>query len=344
MSVSSSLTLYCVEAHRGDCFVFSWIHEGIQQCLVVDCGPEWTYPKLYPIIERLGRLTAIIITHVDYDHLGGLISFMNDDNPPCKLDFPIYMNTPSYALAYDNSEQVNIEHGIDMDSLLKSKKLPVYGLFAANGPLKTTEIGGMKLTILSPTEDVLREFVAEWNAFLIKQESEEREVVGDEKTSKGQSSRPIEDYFNKSEGFHKVKDDLINASSIAFIAEYGNSKYLMLGDSHPEVVEKVLRNAGYNESYKLSVDYVKVSHHGSKFNTSRSLLSIIDCKKFIISTNGAGNYYHPDKETIAKLIQGGAASATPILIYTNYDLGDHVLTEKECTIHNVSVFAVNQLP
>ena len=36
----------------------------------------------------------------------------------------------------------------------------------------------------------------------------------------------------------------------------------------------------------LKIDYVKVSHHGSKANTNDELLSLLDCNNFIISANG----------------------------------------------------------
>lgn len=50
-------------------------------------------------------------------------------------------------------------------------------------------------------------------------------------------------------------------------------------------------------------DVVKVSHHGSKHNTSVSLLKLINSKKYLFSTNGKGkNFSHPDIETIYRII------------------------------------------
>jgi hypothetical protein len=52
----------------------------------------------------------------------------------------------------------------------------------------------------------------------------------------------------------------------------------------------------------LEVDLVKVSHHGSKGNTSPELLSMISSKRFVISTNGAIHSL-PDKQCLARIIK-----------------------------------------
>ena len=102
----------------------------------------------------------------------------------------------------------------------------------------------------------------------------------------------------------KKDSELANASSIAFILTCDNLSVLMLGDSYPQSVERYLREVkGCSEEKPLVVDYVKVSHHGSKNNTSSSLLDIIQCDKFIISTDGGkGHSNHPDRTAIAHIL------------------------------------------
>ena len=60
-----------------------------------------------------------------------------------------------------------------------------------------------------------------------------------------------------------------------------NVKILLLADSHPSVIVASLRALYYSETQKLTVDYMKVSHHGSRYNTSPELLSLINCRQFI---------------------------------------------------------------
>lgn len=59
---------------------------------------------------------------------------------------------------------------------------------------------------------------------------------------------------------------------------------------------------GYSKEHKLQVDFIKMSHHGSANNISNELLDIIDCDKFIISTDGSKGYKHPHREAIANVL------------------------------------------
>lgn len=76
---------------------------------------------------------------------------------------------------------------------------------------------------------------------------------------------------------------------------------LFLGDAHPSIIVSSLRELGYSGDNKLQIDLMKVSHHGSKANTSDELLDLIECKCFIISTDGS-RHGLPNKETIARIV------------------------------------------
>jgi hypothetical protein len=58
---------------------------------------------------------------------------------------------------------------------------------------------------------------------------------------------------------------------------------------------------------------VKIAHHGSKKNTSVALLKLIDCPRWLISTNG-DHFNHPDKECVARIIKYGK----PAELWFNY--------------------------
>ncbi|WP_194758340.1 AVAST type 1 anti-phage system MBL fold metallo-hydrolase Avs1a [Priestia megaterium] len=90
-----------------------------------------------------------------------------------------------------------------------------------------------------------------------------------------------------------------NGSSIAFILEVGNKKILFLADSHPGIIRRELEKLyGGNLTW---FDAIKISHHGSKGNTSPELLEIIDSNNIFISTNGR-KFNHPDLVTLSRII------------------------------------------
>lgn len=104
-----------------------------------------------------------------------------------------------------------------------------------------------------------------------------------------------------------------NGSSIAFILEIQDKKLLLLGDSHPSLIESSLQK--YQPVDTIYFDLIKVSHHGSYANTSPSLLAKIDSPVYLISTNGQG-HGHPDIATIAHIIS--RPSSFERVIYFNY--------------------------
>jgi len=95
--------------------------------------------------------------------------------------------------------------------------------------------------------------------------------------------------------------DEVNASSITLIIEYHGKKLLFLGDSPPTLIEEQLRKLYKECEFPIYFDLIKVSHHGSAFNTNKSLLDIIDSKRYLISTDGS-LHGHPDKATIARIV------------------------------------------
>jgi beta-lactamase superfamily II metal-dependent hydrolase len=93
-----------------------------------------------------------------------------------------------------------------------------------------------------------------------------------------------------------------NGSSIAFILEYGKYKLLFLGDAHPTLIEEKLKALYEPSDFPMYFDAIKISHHGSRKNTSPTLLQLVDSNNYLISTNG-DKHCHPDIETLALIIK-----------------------------------------
>ena len=62
---------------------------------------------------------------------------------------------------------------------------------------------------------------------------------------------------------------------IDFFSKRNNSNFLFMGDGHIDEIINGLKSHGYNENNPLIVDFVKLSHHGSRKNISTEFLSII---------------------------------------------------------------------
>jgi hypothetical protein len=84
------------------------------------------------------------------------------------------------------------------------------------------------------------------------------------------------------------------------LAEYGAHKLLLVGDGHAADIaaaaDRVRRGA------LLSIDAFKLAHHASANNLSRTLLEKIDCKRYLISTDGSA-YRHPDHQALLRILR-----------------------------------------
>lgn len=76
-----SCTIHFLQALAGDCFVLEFKNK---ECIIIDCGFKTTYrSKLKPLLQKLARkgcrVTLLVITHADRDHIEGAIEFIKEN-------------------------------------------------------------------------------------------------------------------------------------------------------------------------------------------------------------------------------------------------------------------------
>lgn len=84
-----------------------------------------------------------------------------------------------------------------------------------------------------------------------------------------------------------------NDNSLVILVNLNGDKYLFTGDAKFDkiIIEK-----------EKSIDYLKISHHGSKYQTDDSLFNKVEIKNAIISV-GINNYGHPSQEVLDILLK-----------------------------------------
>jgi hypothetical protein len=111
-------------------------------------------------------------------------------------------------------------------------------------------------------------------------------------------------------------DGAPNGTSIAVLAEFGGVRALFTADAHaPFLVASIRALLQARGEKKLKLDAFKVSHHASQNNVSTELISLLDCPRYLVSTNG-NHFNHPDREAVARLINYGGKNPQ---IYFNYE-------------------------
>jgi beta-lactamase superfamily II metal-dependent hydrolase len=286
-----------LKALTGDSFVIVWN----DNALLIDGGMPNTYNFIRDKLSGK-NLKAVFITHVDYDHIGGIINMIKADEVEHN-ESKFYMNSPDLAAHYNGSE-VRYSHGDTLDIMLNAlghKFLPM------TNTLDPITIDGLKITTLLPSEDTCITLCENWNA-----------------------SRIIEDGTYSYLKRQKNNGDIINKSSIVLVLEYHEARVLMLGDSHPDDVVGALVASKYKK-----FNMVKLSHHGSSHNTNKALLDEIECNKYFISTNG-NIHEHPHSETIKLLSDRAVALEQVFSIYLNYDIEDEIRNRCQFKIKNLN--------
>jgi beta-lactamase superfamily II metal-dependent hydrolase len=325
-------------ANKGDSFLLTWNEATSPHHLLIDAGIPGTYRYIRPELKKIGFLDAIILTHVDYDHIGGLIKLIADED--MKLEgYDLYMNSPELALGPAQNSKVAIAHGVQLDEILQKKGITSSRLFIGFNENNRLCINGLDIFVVSPTKEILDAFLKKWKADQVYNQYV-ADSIAEEKVARPTKIKLSYDaILQEREVIPSWENDLINASSIAFLASYGDCNLLFLGDANPQIVFEELCRRGYSAEKRLRVNFCKLSHHGSRTNTSRDLLSVIDCHLFYISTDGSGPNYHPDRETIVRIAAYARTNPSKrIQIYTNYPLDlSKVITDEECSERNLSI-------
>lgn len=294
-------------AFNGDCILISFFDgEGKKRNILVDGGPPATYRRILKSIynEIENDIDLLIITHIDDDHIGGIIKLFEDTTADKSKIKKIWFNSGGHLNRHFNQkEDVRRKIEIIPNDIVEmsqkqgnflEEKLKGLGEVWEKTIIKqghTIDLFDCMLTVLSPNEKTLEKLNKNWlkdtNLQINMSTESDVDIQSD-----------IEALVKKS---FKEDTGLPNGSSIAFYIEIGLIKGLLLGDAYPSLIEDGLRAMGFNENNKLKLEFVKISHHGSKGNTSQSFLNIIECKNFIISTNGSKNNL-PHKESLARII------------------------------------------
>jgi hypothetical protein len=112
---------------------------------------------------------------------------------------------------------------------------------------------------------------------------------------------------------------IANAASIAFLAEFNDKAVLVGGDARSDVLCDSIRSLlSQRKQSRLRLDAFVIPHGGSQRNLSRELLELLECDRYLVSTNGAV-FQPPNRETIARIITFGRATPdAPLTLVFNY--------------------------
>ncbi len=89
-----------------------------------------------------------------------------------------------------------------------------------------------------------------------------------------------------------LDEDNLNLSSLVLRLEFGNNRFLFMGDAEKENEEAISWS---------QIDVLKVGHHGSNTSSTERFLEQIQPKYAVIMVGKDNSYKLPKQETIDKL-------------------------------------------
>lgn len=318
-----------LQAEYGDAIIIRTVAGDKPFTIVVDGGPESTADEIAQQLVELGHIDLLVLTHFDEDHILGLIKYVElfQDKPlpvdrfwcNCAQKIDFEQDTLISEARYENANTL-------AEYLREQAKQNTSFVWTESVDTTTASInlGDLQIHVLSPSETILSELkagydeYAESHGWFDKEEEEDTEIA---LVNNNPDKDKTIDELAKTDTRRNV--NLWNKASIAFLLQAEGKKLLMLGDADAGVVADGLE-ALYGKNSVTCIDLVKLSHHGSKHNISKRLLSLINCNKYIISTNGGDiNFCHPDRKTLALILRSvNRDKNTPISFYFNYPVKD----------------------
>jgi len=299
--MSKIIELKFLPAENGDCILIK-LGDPVDTSILIDGGTSNTYPDLHNELSELYvkcPKNYIFLTHCDDDHLEGLLEFFKKDTSLFKYITKVFYNYPRELekehphitdhiqepkIIENNSGNLSPDNLKVFTDLLKKSGVEVVSKVYTD--YQFPEDKNFKITILSPRKETLNKFTS-W--------IEPRLGLLFDTSDWNVSISTLAGYGDKKD------PSKTNASSISFILEYNDKNYLFLADALATDIVESLIEIGYSEEHKINASLVKVSHHGSKYNTTNKLLNLICSHSFVILTNG-DTYKHPNKESLAKII------------------------------------------
>jgi beta-lactamase superfamily II metal-dependent hydrolase len=175
----------------------------------------------------------------------------------------------------------------------------------------------MRLTLLSPTPLQLHKMAPVWVRELKRAGLQPGARVDYSRFLKGTPSTSTDVEKLASARFDPDSAPA-NGTSIALLAEYEGVALLLAADAHAPVLAETLRRLlAVRGQERLPLAALKLPHHGSKNNLNRELLELVDCQRYLVSTDGE-YFCHPDREAIARVIKHGRYKDRQPTLYFNY--------------------------
>jgi beta-lactamase superfamily II metal-dependent hydrolase len=330
------MRIHAINAFEGD----SLLLEAAGRFALIDAGPRGTYEThvrdyLRDAI-RGAPLEAVIVSHVDIDHIAGVLDLVADieraradgEAPPFEVkdlwhnsfaatidddqgnvsaglrEMATMAGRAQVALASAPIALLGIHEGAMLRRLALKLGIPINGAFGGGKLISPDElvdptwsIGDVELRVVGPTDANLRALREKW-----------REWIEDN----------IEAFAEgEVEAMANADRSVPNLSSIVFLAANADGTALLTGDARGDHIVQGLEAAGLLDGDgKLHVSVLKLQHHGSDRNVTKRFFENITADLYLVSADGKNG--NPDFKTLQWIVETAhEQNREPTIVATN---------------------------
>lgn len=280
--------------------------------MLIDGGDDSSYLlKELDEIHRIGECVDImVITHHDSDHIKGIIDFLKElknkrYGEPSEFVRQVYFNSLRLIKEIpipQDSDLLSYKQASDAEKLISSLGLQWNKLLLSNSP--SIALGDVKLTCLSPTEEIVDSYAENKGAFLSP----------DDRSDWNKDFVYLKNHISD----RSIDNTLPNQSSIVLLLKHKRKQGLLTGDITPRRLEHILSDLyKNNENKPVNFDFIKLPHHGSQRSITKDIISKVNCSRYVISTDG-NNHFLPDKKALLKVLLYQNSADKKISFLFNY--------------------------
>ncbi|MBN1566303.1 MAG: hypothetical protein JXA73_00540 [Acidobacteria bacterium] len=325
--------LEMLPAGCGDCLLLLYGSKKKPHVVLIDGGVDDTAGIIRKRLERLRQsavverlpIELLVVTHIDNDHINGIIGLLKDGAPGLELKDIWFNGTSQLRRLKPNEPDDMLGGNAESDEFAltgESEPLPsdflgpregeeLSGIIALNrwpwnktfdgglvgvrsaGTLPVKKIGNLTITILGPTRPRLDSLVTAW-----------KNKLGDIGEIAGDMLGRLDTWPPEWKNGEGKDSSRTNGSSIALLVEHGNHSLLLSGDAYAKDMAASLDRLCNERGRKtIELSAFKLSHHGSINNISKDLMSRITCGRYLVSTDCSLPNAHPDQQAILRVLK-----------------------------------------
>ena len=332
------INLYAIQAAFGDCFLLEYGKAGQPEYILIDGGPPDNYrdflkPALHALLKGSSSLDAIMISHVDNDHIVGVLDLLVDlkfqldteVKPFLKIGqlcFNTFKDTIDTGDLEKRMKEINtiagvngirmqemsmafngIKEGYQILSVARFLDIPINpdtekGFYFGGQNKPTFKKSNLEITIIGPTLTNLQKLQQKWEEWI---------RANEQKIQEGKYTKEFAAMSDRS---------IPNLSSIIMLVKADDKTILLTGDCRGDHLQEGLKETGLSENGIFHVDIFKVPHHGSQRNLSRDFFKEVTAATYVISADGTNG--NPDEETLSWIVETAKEAGRKIqIVFTN---------------------------